>query len=490
MKKLLKGITALILAAYIITTFAIPTFAGNSSIAMANPADEAATTTSLRMQSLVDRYNSLDQADLDKELAKYSDTSSHWGKSYIAKISALEIIAGYTNGKFGPNDKLLAGQYILMLTRTIGFKPEVPQGTPYYMPFVNIALQEGILKKGEITDYTKPISRELSATLARRVIGTYEKVPTDYFVKGSDPYPCKGDKGFFDNVYVGYQKLKMTDYTNITSSRLQDVIDCYRMGLLTGSDNKFNPKGTLTRAEASVIVVKLIDKTIRAESIPASNESFKWKNSVANNGSYDNEAEGFYENKEYTLYKGLFPMMEIWETAKAMYDNKKLISGGKTDFLFSEGNKSFSMAYFNDNEHFNKYMNNNPYGLILPLNTIGMAVQRTQIPKGQEQSLYDNGNGWLYQVSSYEVDKYNKYLKSYCYELLKAWFGSEYEQARKIHDLYLGYALNGVAWKEGVHYLNGRQIVVVGGNSESGNVFEFSVWAKGFITKENMLKLR
>ena len=488
MKKLLKGITAIFLAACIITTFAVPTFAENSFIAMANPANEAATTTSLRMQPLVDIYNGLDQADLDKELAKYTDTAAHWGRNYIARISALEIIAGYTNGKFGPNDKLLAGQYILMLIRTMGFRPEVPQGTPYYMPFVNIALQEGILKKGEITDYNKPISRELSATLARRVIGTYEKIPADYFVKGSDPYPCKGDKGFFDEVYVGYQKLKMTDYTSITSSRLQDVIDCYRMGLLTGCDNKFNPKGTLTRAEASVIVVKLIDKTMRAESIPASNESFKWKNSVANNGSYDNEAEGFYENKEYTLYKGLFPMMEIWETAKAMYDNKKLISGGKTDFLFSEGNKSFSMAYFNGNEHFYKYMNNNPYGLILPLNTIGMAVQRTQIPKGQKESLYDNCDGDLYDISSYEVDKYNQYLKNYCYELLKVWFGSDFEQAKKIHDQYLGYALNEQAWKEGVYLINGRQIYIYGGHGQGGTNFTMRIWAKGFITKETMLK--
>ncbi|PYG84328.1 S-layer family protein [Ruminiclostridium sufflavum DSM 19573] len=488
MKKYFKKITAYILAVFIITALAVPAFAEGTGISADNPADENATTASLRMKPLTDKYNSLTQTDLDRELARYTDTAAHWGRSYIARISALEIIAGYTDGRFGPNDKLLAGQYILMLVRTLGFKPEVPQGTPYYQPFADIALKEGLLKKGEIADYTKPMTRELAASLARRAIGTYEEVPADYFVKGSDPYPCKGDKGFFDNVYVGYQKLKMTDYTSITSSRLQDVIDCYRMGLLTGSDNKFSPKGTLTRAEASVIIVKLIDKTMRAESIPASDESFKWKNSVANNGSYDNEAEGFYENKEYTLYKGLFPMMEIWDTAKAMYDNRKLISGGKTDFLFSEGNKSFSIAYFNDNEHFSKYSNNNPYGLILPLNTVGMAVQRTQIPKGQEQSLYDNGNGWLYQISSYETDKYNKYLKSYCCELLKVWFGSEYEQAKKIHDQYLGYALNDQSWKSGVYLLNGRQIYVIGGRSESGNSFAFQVWAKGFITKETMLK--
>lgn len=453
-------------------------------------ADNAAdTTTAMRMKPLLDKYNGLTQASLDTELAKYSDIKSHWGRNFISKISALEIISGYPDGSFRPDEKLLGGQYILMLVRAIGYRPEVPQGVPYYKPFVDIALKEGILSKGEISDYTKPITRELAASLARRTIGKYETVPKDYFVKGSDPYPSKGNKGLFDNVYAGYQKLKMTDYPTITGNYLQDVIDCYRVGLLTGSNNKFNPKGTLTRAEASVIIIKLLDKKARVESVPSADESFKWTNSNANNGAYDNESAGFYENKEYTLYKGLFPMMEIWETAQTMYKNRNLITGGKIDFTYSEKYKSFGVNYFNGEDHFKKYMNYNFNGLILPMNGIGMASQRTQIPKGKEESLYDNANGWLYEISSYEVDKYNKDLKKYSYELLKLWFGKDYEQAKKIHDQYLGYALNDIDWKHQIYLINGRQISVVGGNGDSGNVFSFQVWAKGFITKDTMLKL-
>lgn len=479
MKNNLRRVLYFILVISFIFTAAVPAMADTT----------AETSTGMRMKPLVDKYNSLTQEDLDNELKKYSDISNHWGKNYIEKISALEIISGYPDGKFGPNDKLLGGQYILMLVRAIGYRPEVPAGGPYYKPFVDIALQEGIITKGEISDYTKTISRELAASLARRTIGKYEDVPKDYFVKGSDPYPSKGDKGFFDNVYAGYQKLKMTDYPTITTQYLQDVIDCYRVGLITGSNNKFNPKGNLTRAEASVIIVKLLDSKARVESVPSSSESFKWKNSNANNGDYDNEAEGFYENKEYTLYKGLFPMMEIWETAQAMYKNRNLITGGKIDFTYSEKDKTFSMEYYNNQDHFEKVMNNNYYGLYLPQNTVGMSTQRSKIPKGQEQSLYDNSNGYLYDISSYEIDKYNKDLKNYSYELMKVWFGKDYEQAKKIHDQYLNYALNSVNWKQGVYLINGRQIHVVGGNGDSGNIFSFEVWAKDFITKDTMLKL-
>ncbi len=479
MKNNLRKAVSVILVISFILLGAYPALADNT----------ADTTTAMRMKPLLDKYNGLTQTSLDTELAKYSDIKSHWGRNFISKISALEIISGYPDGSFRPDEKLLGGQYILMLVREIGYRPEVPQGVPYYKPFVDVALKEGILSKGEISDYTKPITRELAASLARRTIGKYETVPKDYFVKGSDPYPSKGNKGLFDNVYAGYQKLKMTDYPTITGNYLQDVIDCYRVGLLTGSNNKFNPKGTLTRAEASVIIIKLLDKKERVESVPSSNESFKWTNSNANNGAYDNESAGFYENKEYTLYKGLFPMMEIWETAQTMYKNRNLITGGKIDFTYSEEYKSFAVNYFNGEDHFKKYMNYNFNGLILPQNYVGIAVEKLQNKKGQDRSLYDNCNGWLYDITSYEVDKYNKDLKKYSYELLKLWFGKEYEQAKKIHDQYLGYALNDVSWKHQIYLINGRQISVVGGNGDSGNVFSFQVWAKGFITKDTMLKL-
>ncbi|EGD46255.1 S-layer domain-containing protein [Ruminiclostridium papyrosolvens DSM 2782] len=479
-KKLLCMITVLT----IILSALLPITAEN-----ADPSDS--TTTAMRMKPLLDKYNGLTQASLDTELAKYSDIKSHWGRNFISKISALEIISGYPDGSFRPDEKLLGGQYILMLVRAIGYRPEVPQGVPYYKPFVDIALKEGILSKGEISDYAKPITRELAASLARRTIGKYETVPKDYFVKGSDPYPSKGNKGLFDNVYAGYQKIKMTDYPTITGNYLQDVIDCYRVGLLTGSNNKFNPKGTLTRAEASVIIIKLLDKKARVESVPSADESFKWTNSNANNGTYDNESAGFYENKEYTLYKGLFPMMEIWETAQTMYKNRNLITGGKIDFTFSEKYESFGVNYFNGEDHFKKYMNYND-GTILPLNGMGIATQRSQIKKGQKESLYDNCEGYLYEISSYEVGKYNKDLKNYIYELLKFWFGKDYEQAKKIHDQYLSIAVKDADWREGVYLLNNRQIYIGGGNGTTGingDAFKLQVWAKGFITKDMMLKL-
>ncbi len=448
--------------------------------------DTGNTTTAMRMQPLLERYKALTQTDLDLEMERFNDVLKHWGKNYITKISALGIISGY-GSKFGPDDKLLAGQYILMLVRTMGFTPEVPSGTPYYMPFVDIALKEGILKKDEVRDYMKPISRELAASLARRVIGSYEEVPHDYFVPGDD-FEGKGDKGFFDNVYVGYQKTKMTDWTTIDTRYLQDVIDCYRMGVMAGNNNKFNPKSTLTRAEASVIIVKLIDKSARVESIPGPNESFKFTNPKSMDEFNCTEEYGRYENKEYTMYKGMFPLMEIWDTAYAMNKNYKLIKGGAFTDGYHEKTMTFGIGWFPDSEVERKYRLDNYYGIIVPNNNIDVHTDKVRIAKGERYSLWDNATGELYSVSSSVVDDYNKALKDYVYELMKLWFGKEYTKAKQLHDQYLELALKDVQGKSNFYLINGRQVFFSGGRDSGGNGFSMEVWAKGFINEKTLYK--
>lgn len=460
---------------------AIPSYAQN------NASTEGATTISLQMQPLAAKYNLLTKADLDTELAKFTDSTTHWGKEYISKISALGIISGYGNGRFGPNDKLLGGQFVLMLIRTMGFTPEVPSGTPYYKPFVEIALKEGIIQNGEIADYMKPISRELAASLARRAVGKYEAVPTDYFVPGDDP-EALGNKGFFDNVYVGYQRTKMNDYPTITSKYLQDVIDCYRIGLITGSNNKFNPKGCLTRAEAAVIITKLIDKSMRVESVPGADEQFKIVNQLTSSPVNRSEEAGKRENKEYTIYKGLFPLIEIWETSQAMDKHKNKLVGGAYDMTYNEKTQFFTNVWFISPEIEYDSRMNNQYATILPTNLVYVYPEKLKLKKTDQFNAFNNEWGYMYEVSSWDVDNYNKAMKSYIYELMKVWFGDEYKRAKELHDQYLSYALNSTAGKYDFYMINGRQVHFIGGHDMGGNSFAMQVWAKGTVTKETMYR--
>ena len=478
---MIKTISAIILALTLLVTSVFSCFAAQAGIITPE-----STEVGLRMKLLVDKYFALSVKDMNNEIDKYKDVSTHWSKNYVGKLSALGIINGYGNGLFGVNDQLTGGQFVILLVRTLGFKVVEPTGSNYWQPYVDIATQEGVLKKGEVKDFTKPITRELTASLIRRAIGLYEEVPHDYFVKGTD-YEGKGQYGFFDNVYVGYQKTKMADWSTISDTNLQAVLDCYRMGLLQGSNSKFVPKGYLTRGEAATIVTRLLDKSERHESIPTASESFKYVSPITSdlaNGNCDEEWQT-YSNKEYLLYRGYFPLMELWDTAKVINDNLNKINGGAYTYMFTERLKGIGIGWYTtpELEKSSRLYND---GTIVPQCGLVMNTDKCFIPKGQEYSIYDNDQGFLYSIdTNLDCAKYyDQALKPLTYEVMKVWFGAEYEKAKALHDKYLSIALDDKPVEFKVYMLNGRQVYFAGGD----NSFKMEVWAKDVITKETMFK--
>ena len=108
-------------------------------------ANESRTSTGMRMEPIVTKYNSFTSRDIEASEKLFTDISGHFAKTYIAKLAALELISGYGNGKFGPDDTLLAGQYIKMVVSTLGFTPDIPNKGKYWEPYVDIAVNEGLL---------------------------------------------------------------------------------------------------------------------------------------------------------------------------------------------------------------------------------------------------------------------------------------------------------------------------------------------------------
>ena len=47
----------------------------------------------------------------------FNDTANHWAKDYIATAQAYGIISGYSDTKFGPNDKITREQMAVMVTK-------------------------------------------------------------------------------------------------------------------------------------------------------------------------------------------------------------------------------------------------------------------------------------------------------------------------------------------------------------------------------------
>lgn len=449
---MLKRIASISLILCIIALSIIPVYAESL-----HDINKEKTTTGMRMEHLINRYNSLTEQDLKDIEENFNDISDHWGEPYICRLSALDIIAGYGNGKFGPNDTLLAAQYIKMLVMALGYTPEIPSGQPYWIPFVDIALNEDLIFDGEIKDYTKPLTRELAAAIAYRALMKYETEP--------------------ENDWYDYNKSKIHDYALITDKYKHDVVMAYRTGIIVGNNNLFVPQDTLTRAQAAVIITKLIDKELRVESVPQESEYIRFKNPRFNEYFF---GEGGYSEKEYALLPSDFPLYELYMVSKTLIEKKDL-AGGYVTNLYAEKYKTLNTAAYYDEETANKFYLVNP---ALPTAYAGftMHTNKVFIEPGKSDSLNDPNTGYLYSINTQLVEDYNNLLKPYIHEILKTLFEDDADEAIKLHDYYLNLALNRKDGEIKSYYLNNRKVTIRGGvGGLGGTGFRMEIWAKGAV---------
>jgi hypothetical protein len=182
----------------------------------------------------------------------FTDMATHWSREYVGKLNLLEIIAGYGDGRFGPEDTLKVDEFLKMTLRAMGHKVE--EGMDYWAePYIKLAEDEGIIEENEFSDYRRPILREEAARIIIKAALKVEEAPIPN--------------------HVSYSRQRIPDYHDIGDEYKQYVLYSYSMGFITGvGDRRFLPKKTLTRGEGSAIIIRYLDKDIRKPMKPKDNE--------------------------------------------------------------------------------------------------------------------------------------------------------------------------------------------------------------------------
>lgn len=189
--------------------------------------------------------------------AKFDDVSlNHWAYSSIQKMEEKELINGFPDGSFRPNNSVSRAEYAKMLTTVFGFTVRtaeeysnvlqyVPDSNPdsWYYPYICAALpcmfakQTGFNPDGEMT-------REDAAHSLSVLYGYIEPL---------------GDTITASNVSSNVL-TKFSDSAQITDGKKDSVALAVQNGLMQGKDNgKFDPKGPLTRAEICVLFMRAMD---------------------------------------------------------------------------------------------------------------------------------------------------------------------------------------------------------------------------------------
>lgn len=375
--------------------------------------DGSTTEIGYRMQPLLDKLAAMTDQDIEGYLAKLSDMGTHWSRKDVGKLTGLEIIVGYPNGTFGPNDPVQVDQFIKMVVCSLGFKPGV--GQKYWaQAYIDEAVKYNIIAAKEFTSYTKKITREEAARIIVKACLLKDVAPDsrmDYLVMS-----------------------KIADYAKIKDDNKEYVLQAYELGLMVGNGGKFLPVSTMTRAEASAVIIRNLDAAARLPFKPAAGDTMTLQSDPYGGTSV------FYPS----------PNAEVMKAAqafdKALVKDKGFVTrGGNT-----ETNTIMYTFYSSEIES----KKNSTYGM-----QMGIDFELSDL-------YADNP----YHITVYDAAAVKSLHRDVVYDLFKSLFGKDVDKAMADFDRHLGYAIAGNERNklDEITYSNGRWAQLNTGGSSTG----------------------
>ena len=182
------------------------------------------------------------------QTGSYSDVpSNHWAYDNVKRITELGGFNGYEDGTFRPDNQITHEEFLKVVT-ALAYRGDVTAapassiGTSWEdwaKPTFNAAVDMGLITSAD-TDLTvreTPITRAEMAKIISRTL--------DYLGKAHAATP---------------DTSKIPDWNSISADYQPYVADVYSKGIITGyNDGSFAPSNSLTRAEASTVIVRIID---------------------------------------------------------------------------------------------------------------------------------------------------------------------------------------------------------------------------------------
>lgn len=196
----------------------------------------------------------------------FTDIHNHWAADNILFAASRGLLSGTSDTTFSPNTGMTRGMFVTALGRLAGINPDSyktgkftdVKADAYYAPYVNWAAQNGIVEGVTATTFAPDsnINREQMAV----IMANYTKK-------------------------LGYdlpktlQAVTFADNAQISSWAKNAVRAMQQAGILTGKNgNKFDPKGTATRAEVATVLRRFVEIVIDPQTANGwqQNDSGQW----------------------------------------------------------------------------------------------------------------------------------------------------------------------------------------------------------------------
>ncbi len=172
----------------------------------------------------------------------------HWARYYIEKMQAKNIINGYEDGSFKPENLVTTGEFIKMVAMSYypGYQYVAPEpddigGTHWSRPYVLVLNNQMLM------------AREYNDERLERIITRGETTSILAYLYKTSHYSDSNNNLFdADETYID----QLTDEADITDSNMRSFINyCIKNGIINGfPDGSFRKDEGLTRAQAAKMI--------------------------------------------------------------------------------------------------------------------------------------------------------------------------------------------------------------------------------------------
>jgi hypothetical protein len=181
-----------------------------------------------------------------------SDITGHWAEKNIRRLVEMGAIAGYPDGTFKPNINISRAEVITIIVKSL--KLEDVEISNYNFPYIDVPEQHWAYKfiligsaKGILQEETKfrPKDMATRAEIASMIINAMGKKTQAKALTLDPNFPQ----------YINFKDISPKDsYSGyIALASKEKIVEGYQ-------DGTFKPNKNVTRAEATTMIVRMLDK--------------------------------------------------------------------------------------------------------------------------------------------------------------------------------------------------------------------------------------
>ncbi|MDO4792972.1 MAG: S-layer homology domain-containing protein [Filifactor alocis] len=209
-------------------------------------------STSLFLSGFTSLYHATSYAEAN------TDYRNHWAKQYLERAVQKGYLTGYTDSNIKPDLPIKRAEFVVMINKAFQYEPKATLPNPFqdvseqswYADDIKIALFHQYITGTSKNTFApeKKLTREESSVIIYKLLKQHNISKQDQ--NGTD---------IIQNTIFG--ELPFRDTNKISPWARPFIQSAIREKILEGhNDNTFQPKKPLTRAEAVVIIEKLLSR--------------------------------------------------------------------------------------------------------------------------------------------------------------------------------------------------------------------------------------